>query len=149
MENSYRKYKYERNDRDWMFLGEIAISILVFIVAATVLLAIFTKAKAKNDDAKDIHYSTEVLADIDNMSKDCKSLSDLRNNIEREYKTEVIKESNSESDFKVLLKENNYIRVKALDAENGMSISLKFYNSSIKVKNGLIDELEIVVPYRV
>lgn len=118
-----------KNGQSWLFLLEICVSMILFVVAATILFGLFVKARVKSDKAKALHESTIVLSNITSIARDSNSLEEIEKNLSNEYEVKVLKESDGSKKLRVKLDSKNYVIVSASREEYGMRYEISFFES--------------------
>lgn len=129
-----------KNGQSWLFLLEISVSMILFVVAATILFGLFVKARVKSDKAKALHESTIVLSNITSIARDSNSLEEIEKNLSNEYEVKVLKESDGSKKLRVKLDSKNYVIVSASREEYGMRYEISFFESE---SDSALDKVDV------
>ena len=129
-----------KNGQSWLFLLEISVSMILFVVAATILFGLFVNARVKSDKAKALHESTIVLSNITSIARDSNSLEDIEKNLSNEYEVKVLKESDGSKKLRVKLDSKNYVIVSASREEYGMRYEISFFESG---SDSALDKVDV------
>ncbi len=129
-----------KNGQSWLFLLEISVSMILFVVAATILFGLFVKARVKSDKAKALHESTVVLSNITSIARDSNSLEEIEKNLSNEYEVKVLKESDGSKKLRVKLDSKNYVIVSASREEYGMRYEISFFESG---SDSALDKVDV------
>ena len=129
-----------KNGQSWLFLLEISVSMILFVVAATILFGLFVKARVKSDKAKALHESTIVLSNITSIARDSNSLEEIEKNLSNEYEVKVLKESDGNKKLRVKLDSKNYVIVSASREEYGMRYEISFFESG---SDSALDKVDV------
>lgn len=129
MERGKMRNNNLKNGQSWLFLLEISVSMILFVVAATILFGLFVNARVKSDKAKALHESTIVLSNITSIARDSNSLEEIEKNLSNEYEVKVLKESDGSKKLRVKLDSKNYVIVSASREEYGMRYEISFFES--------------------
>ena len=129
-----------KNGQSWLFLLEISVSMILFVVAATILFGLFVNARVKSDKAKALHESTIVLSNITSIARDSNSLEEIEKNLSNEYEVKVLKESDGSKKLRVKLDSKNYVIVSASREEYGMRYEISFFESG---SDSALDKVDV------
>ena len=129
-----------KNGQSWLFLLEISVSMILFVVAATILFGLFVNARVKSDKAKALHESTIVLSNITSIARDSNSLEEIEKNLSNEYEVKVLKESDGSKKLRVKLDSKNYVIVSASREEYGMRYEISFFESG---RDSALDKVDV------
>lgn len=84
-----RKEKLDRTETEnrhvWLFLLEICLSIVIFVIASVVILTVFVAGHQKNIHAEELHIVNTDLENVEELIRSTDRVEDLEKNIASAY----------------------------------------------------------------